>query len=242
LTPGLTEKNKDFLRQFEDPRLLDELIQLPDKLWRQTRRDLATSRRPFIDLQSALAIDLLLHFPLRMENLSSLSFELHMHWPQGRGKPALMVFKSNEIKNRVPLEFEIPTALAERLLIYRNEIAPAVTGKRPDAVFVTWTGEPRTQSAVTVAIERTVLRQLGVKLTPHQFRHLAAKVILDANPGAFHLVQELLGHRNTSTTMNFYGGINTRRAGRAHADLVMKLRKSGINRRHSHRKPEPEED
>lgn len=239
---GLTEKNKIFLRKFDDPRLLEAIIQLPDKLWRQTRRDLTTSRRPFIDLQSALAIDLLLHIPLRMENLSALNFERHLHWPQGRGKPALMVFKSDEIKNRVALEFEIPTVLAERLQIYRNEIAPAITGKRPDAVFVTWTGEPRTQSAVTVAIERTVLRQLGLKLTPHQFRHLAAKIILDANPSAYELPQQLLGHRNRSTTMNFYGGINTRRAGRAHADLVMKLKESGMRRTRRRRTSEQKSD
>ena len=242
LSTGLTEKNKDFLRQFDDPRKLEAIIGLPDKLWRQTRRELATSRRPFIDLQSALAIDLLLLIPLRMENLSALNFEKHLHWPQGRGKPALMVFKGDEIKNKMPLEFEIPTELAERLQIYRNEIAPAITGKRPDAVFVTWAGEPRTQSSVTVAIERTVLRQLGIKLTPHQFRHLAAKIILDANPSAYELVRQLLGQKNIKTTTNFYAGPDTRRAGRAHADLVMKLRKSGLNRRRGRPKPRSEED
>ena len=217
-------------------------MELPNKLWRQARRDLATSRRPFIDLQSALAIDLLLHVPLRMENLAELNFEQHLHWPQGRGKPALLVFNGDDTKNSVPLEFEIPAVLTERLQIYRNEIAPAITGKRPDAVFITWTGEPRKQSAITLAIERTVLRQLGIKLTPHQFRHLAAKIILDANPGAYELVQQLLGHRNTKTTMNYYGGINTRSAGRAHADLIMKLRQSGMNRRRGRPKPRSEED
>lgn len=242
LPMGLTEKNKDFLRQFDDPRKLEAIIGLPDKLWRQTRRELATSRRPFIDLQSALAIDLLLLIPLRMENLSALNFEKHLHWPQGRGKPALMVFKGEEIKNRLALEFEIPTELAERLQIYRNEIAPAITGKRPDAVFVTWSGEPRTQSSVTVAIERTVLRQLGIKLTPHQFRHLAAKIILDANPSAYELVRQLLGQKNIKTTTNFYAGPDTRRAGRAHANLVMKLRKSGMNWRRGRPKPRSEED
>ena len=120
--------------------------------------------------------------------------------------------------------------LADRLQVYRNEIAPAVTGKRPDAVFVTWAGKPRTQAAITLAIEKTVLRALGVKLTPHQFRHLAAKIILDEHPGAYELVRQLLGHKNTKTTTNFYAGIDTRRAGRAHADLVMKLRETNIVR------------
>lgn len=224
------------LQPEDDPRLLDAFSELPDKLWRLGRRDLATSRRPFIDLQSALAIDLSLHVPLRMENLSALNFEKHLHWPQGRGKPARIVFNGADIKNRVPLEFEISTVLAERLQIYRNEIAPMVTGKRPDAVFVTWTGEPRTQSAITVAIEKAVLRNLGVKLTPHQFRHLAAKIRLDADPGTFELVRQLLGHKNITTTTNFYSGIDTLRAGRAHADLIMKLLKSGMNRRRGRRK------
>jgi integrase len=235
LPPGMTEKNKALLRKFDDPHLLEELIQLPDRLWRRARRDLATSRRPFIDLQSALSIDFLLHVPLRMENLSELNFEQHLHWPQGRGKPALVVFGLDETKNDMQLEYEIPIALAERFQIYRNEIAPAVTGKRPDAVFVTWAGKPRTQNAITVAIEKAVLRHLGVKLTPHQFRHLAGKIILDANPGAYELVRQMLGHKNIKTTMNFYAGIDTRRAGRAHADLIMKHRESGMGRRRRRR-------
>jgi integrase len=231
LPSGLTDKNKALLRRFDDPHLLQSVIDLPDKLWRRARRDLARSRRPFIDLQSALAIDLLLHLVPRMENLSALNFEKHLHWPQGRGKPALLIFNVDETKNAIPLEFEIPTMLADRLQVYRNEIAPAVTGKRPDAVFVTWAGKPKTQAALTVAIQKTVLRELGVKLTPHQFRHLAAKIILDERPGAYELVRQLLGHKNAKTTTNFYAGIDTRRAGRAHADLVMKLRESGLVRR-----------
>ena len=89
LPSGLTEKNKALLRKFEDPRLLAGLVQLPDRLWRAARRGLATSPRAFIDLQTALAIDLLIHVPLRMQNLSSLTFDEHLHWPQGRRKPAL---------------------------------------------------------------------------------------------------------------------------------------------------------
>src|SRR5262249_359308 len=89
LPAGLTEKNRTLLRRFEDPRLLSALLELPDKVWRRARRELATCRRSFIDLQSALAIELLLNVPLRMQNLSALRFDEHLHWPQGYGKPAL---------------------------------------------------------------------------------------------------------------------------------------------------------
>jgi integrase len=241
LPSGLTPKNQALLRKFDDPRLLAQLVDLPNQLWSRARRDLAKSRRPFIDLQSALAIDLLTHIPLRMENLSSLNFKEHLHWPQGRGKPALVVFTVDETKNDAKLEFEIPTALADRLLIYRNEIAPAVTGLQPDAVFVTWKGTPRKQDAITTAIERAVAKNLGVKLTPHQFRHLVAKIILDANPAAYELVRQMLGHKNLKTTTNFYAGIDTRRAGRAHADLLMKLRESSIRQKARSRRPAKKE-
>jgi integrase len=230
LPTGLTEKNRALLRKFDDPRLVAALVQLPDKLWHAARRRLATQRRPFIVLQTAIAIDLLSHLALRMQNLSSLRFDTHLHWPQGRRKPAIIRFGADETKNDVLLEFEIPTVLAERLQVYRNEIAPAIIGKRPDAVFVSLTGKPRSQAAIKLTIETTILRHLGVKITPHQFRHLAAMIALDANPGGYESVRQLLGHKNLNTTTKFYAGIDTRRAGRAHADLIMKLRESKLGR------------
>src|SRR5262249_55005312 len=73
LPTGLTQKNQALLRRFDDPSLQVALVQLPDRLWHAAQRGLATSRWPFIDLQSALAVDLLVHVPaLRMQNLSSL--------------------------------------------------------------------------------------------------------------------------------------------------------------------------
>jgi integrase len=239
---GLTEKNKSMLRKFDDPRLVTDLIHLPDGLWTGARRRLPTSRRAFIDLQTALAIDLLIHVPMRMQNLACLNFQAHLHWPQGRRKPAFVTFTGGETKNHSPLEFEIPTVLAERLQVYRNEIAPAVIGERPNAVFVSFSGRPRKQDTIKMTITKTIRRYLGVKLTPHQFRHLAAKIILDANPGAYELVRQLLGHKNLGTTTKFYAGIDTRRAGRAHAALIMKLRESELGRRHRRRPPSRSED
>jgi integrase len=227
LPSGLTDKNKSFLRRFDDTQLIDSLLTLPDKIWRNARRGLSKSKRPFIDLQTSLAIDILLAIPLRMKNLTSLNFRDHLHWPNGRGKPAMLIIQGSETKNGIAVEAEIPRELADRLWAYRTEIAPDVIRKRPDALFMTTTGTVRTQSAVTVSIEKAVYRHLGIRLTPHQFRHFAAKVILDANPGAHELVRQLLVHKNMKTTINYYAGINTMRAGRAHAELLMKLKSEG---------------
>ncbi|MET0706484.1 MAG: hypothetical protein ABWY82_06510, partial [Tardiphaga sp.] len=41
LPSGLTEKNKALLRKFDDVRLCEMLVELPDRPWRQARRDMA---------------------------------------------------------------------------------------------------------------------------------------------------------------------------------------------------------
>jgi integrase len=239
LPSGLTEKNQAMLRIFDDPRLLNALVQLPDRLWRAARR--ARSHRAFVDLQTALAIDILIHVPLRMGNLSAITFDTHLHWPQGPRKPALLTFGAQETKNSARLKFELPAFLADRLQVYRNEIAPAVIGHKPNTLFVTRVGQPKRQANIAIAIYKTILRHLGVKVTPHQFRHLCAKLILDRNPGAYELVRQMLGHSSVKTTAEFYAGIDTLRAGRAHAELVNALRESNLGSRRRRRLHPPEE-
>jgi integrase len=188
-----------------------------------------------------MAIDIQLHTPLRPENLSSLDFNSHLHWPQGRRKPAIMTFEEDETKNDDPLMFELPAFLAERLQVYRNELAPAVIGRRPDKVFVTKEDKPRSQAAISIAIYKTIARYLGLKVTPHQFRHLAAKLELDISPGSHELVRELLGQKNIRST-RYYAGFNSLRAGRAHAELIRQLREFGLGRKRRRAKRPPKEE
>jgi len=67
---------------------------------------------------------------------------------------------------------------------------------------------------------RAHYRYAHIVLTPHQFRHLSAKIGLDAEPGNFENIRQLLGHKTHKTTTNFYSGINTRRAARHHQRLI----------------------
>jgi hypothetical protein len=49
---------------------------------------------------------------------------------------------------------------------------------------------------------------------------LGAKVVLDAEPGNYETVRQVLGHKNMKTTTNFYAGIDSRRASRHHQRLL----------------------
>jgi integrase len=237
LPHGLTEKNRALLRRLEDPRLLGRLVHLPDQIWRRARRNSPPSPYWFIDLQTALAIDILLHVPLRIEDLGALKFDEHVHWPQGKGTPALIVIRQAKVPDGDPLECELPAYLSDRLYLFRNEIAVGVIGRRPDFLFVSANGTPRKLTTLRVALQRAVLRWVGLNITPHQFRHLAGKIHLDAYPNAHESLRQFLGHTDLKTTMRFYAGPNTRRAGRAHAELIRKLREPALKPRNRRNNP-----
>jgi integrase len=61
-------------------------------------------------------------------------------------------------------------------------------------------------------------------MTPHQFRHVVGKIILDQMPGALSLVSDLLGHKSTETARKFYGGLDQVRAAKSYDKLLARLR------------------
>ena len=119
-----------------------------------------------------------------------------------------------EAKNHRVLAFDIPPGVAKMLIEYRNVIAPKIIGRRPDKVFVNVDGSPKAPQTVALLIRTALRKRAGIDLTPHQFRHLAARILLDAEPGNFETVRQALGHASLNTTTAAYTGIDTKRAGR----------------------------
>lgn len=95
-----------------------------------------------------------------------------------------------------------------------------IIGHRPERLFVNADGSAKSQATIAWLIANYLKRRAGIVLTPHQFRHLSAKVLLDAEPGSFETVKQLLGHKSIKTTIGAYAGIDSRRAARHHQRLV----------------------
>lgn len=219
-TPGLTEKNKRALGQFDDPAVLRRLYGLPSRLWAEVKRDAKLDRLTLAKAQAALAVAIPCYMPIRPQNLADLTFDRHLFMREGPGAISTLELSDDEVKNGMPMFFDIHPQIAKMLIEYRNRIAPKIIGRRPDRVFVKADGTPKNQSSVAWLIRNYLKRRAGIVLSDHQFRHVATKLVLDAEPGNYETPRQFLGHKSIRTTVDAYAGYDSRRAALHHQRLV----------------------
>lgn len=224
LRPGLTQKNRDLLAAFNDKALLGRFLRLGDALWKEALSDRLPKNQRLVLAQMALLIDILQVTPLRRKNICAVVFDLHITWPNGGNAEALIQVPSEEGKTEVDYVGELPLELSRRLHYYRTRLAPALTGVKPTHLFVKSDGTPKRPESVVNRLVHIINKRLGIHMTAHQFRHLSGKLMLDANPGAYEAVAQLLSHSGTKNVVKFYAGVDTRRAVRHHSKLIETLR------------------
>jgi integrase len=207
------------MRQFDDPAATQRLIDLPKRLWAEVKAG-KPNFRTLAKAQAALAVAILSYMPLRPQNLAALAFDVHLFLRAEARATSTLELPAGEVKNREPLAFDIPLHVTKMLIEYRERIAPKVIGHRPDRLFVNVDGTPKSQATVAWLITTYLEKKAGIVLTGHQFRHLSAKVVLDAEHGNFETVRQLLGHKSLKITIGAYAGVDSRRAARHHQRLV----------------------
>jgi integrase len=220
---GLTETNRTRLRPFDDRGNVAGLLKLPDELMRQARRH-RNLQRGAVRAQMAVAIEILLMAPIRMSNLVKLDTERNLIRP-GQGRALHIVIAAEEVKNREPLEYPLPSESVELLERYIREFRPHLTSKRNTALFPGIADGPKNQAFFGDQISRAVRAHTGLQVHPHLFRHIAAKLFLDANPGAYEVVRRVLAHRSIDTTTGFYTGLETPAAVRHFDKTILHLRR-----------------
>ena len=90
-------------------------------------------------------------------------------------------------------------------------------------LFVTEGGSKKSQETLTQQIIQTIARDIGIHMTPHQFRHFGATSYLEDHPEDFETARSILGHAWSKTT-RIYAGSSSRRASRAYNEFLFKQR------------------
>jgi integrase len=203
---GLTKKNIERLRPFNAPDLRSKLEHLPDRLLADAYRlKVKAPVRAAWLAQKALAIQIELELPLRLENLASLNITKHFKF----GDDGYFVhFDAAEMKGGSDFIATISVRTVAMIRAFLTDFRP-ILSRVSTYLFVGKDHKPVIANFFAKQI-CTVLRQhLGVAINIHLFRHLAAKFYLDRRPGDYVTVQHLLCHKSLETTLNFYAEVSS---------------------------------
>ena len=221
---GMTPKNRDRLRPLQDPATLRRLLLLPERLF-EKGRGLGNIYKAALLQECAVAIAILLYCPLRRRNLASVHLDRNLQRP-GDGR-VFLVFEPDQVKNERRIEFELPgvvVSLIDRHLATRS---PRLCPPGTPWLFPKRDGScPMDLNLLAENVCRTIRRETGIEFNMHLFRHLAAMLWLDAQPGAYEVVRRLLGHSEVSRTISAYAGFEAGTATRLFAGVIEKARKT----------------
>jgi integrase len=218
---GLTEKNEARLLPFNDKANAIALLELPAKLMRLAVRS-RRRRDGALQAQIAVAVSILTFAPIRLDNLATLDCERNLV-PSGAGQALHVVVPGEQVKNRKRIEHPLPAMCVKLIMRYLREFRPHLTTKGNTALFPGKSGGAKWQNVLRYQISRTVYAHTGLKVNPHLFRHIDAKLYLDRNPGGYEVVRLVLGHRSSATTRRFYSGTETAAAVRHFDETILAI-------------------
>ena len=157
--------------------------------------------------------------------LAGLRLDEHLVRPGGPRSLLQIDIPGHLVKNGEPLVYELPrgaTALVDR---YIRHFRPTIAAAGNPYLFPVGS-KHKQPHALSQQIRWVLADWVGIEMTSHQFRHFAARLMLQHSPGAFATVAQLLGHKNVETAIAYYSGIDTLSAGR-HFDAILEAEYNG---------------
>jgi hypothetical protein len=204
--PPLTEKNLTVIRKVMHGNFWPKVLHLPKSLFARARRMLNHSPQKAASLATtALQIAILTRAPIRIGNLMSIKLGANLKREPTRENAYQLFFPGYDVKNRISIDHlltgEVVFLIDDFLNLYRTHLAGSYSG---DWLFPGENGRSRRSAHASAAIADLLEKEIGVRMTAHQFRHAAAAIILKHDPGNYELARQILGHRNVATTERFY--------------------------------------
>jgi hypothetical protein len=218
---GLTEKNIALIRQVLTPGVWTRVVDLPRAMMVQAcQHKLHSPVRAAVTAQLAIAIAILSVAPVRLANLTAIRIGTNLIKPGGPESNYWLRFPDYDVKNRVKLDFPFGQDRTELIDQYIHDFRPTLLrGRNEDWLFP---GQRGAKGKISFSNQITVriYRATGLRITVHQFRHAAGAIILQARPGEYELVRQLLGHRSVQTTINAYVGLESIQASEVFGKII----------------------
>ena len=220
-------RNRTRLAQFDDEAVVQRLLRFPEEEYARALR-LRNPLRRAKGLERALAISILASRGLRAKNLRGLRLDRNI---RRAGKRVFLKLFEDETKTHAELELELDPetiALMDAFLAEPRGLLPGADGP---FLFPGQTGGARSYSAMRTAVSEPLLKHAGIELSPHLYRHIIAKIVVERFPEHLHAVSRMLGHSSVRTTYAAYLGTEGPAASRRIAELLRRAANTGKEKR-----------
>jgi hypothetical protein len=219
---GMTPKNIALIRNVLTDGVWSRVVNLPEQLMRQARRDHSHAPvRAAVLAQIAIAVAILTVAPIRLGNLASIRLGENLTKPGGPDSSYWLTFSRYDTKNREPLQFPLDEMVTAFIDEYVFQYRPALMrGSNADWLFPGEAGEHKEKISFSTQIVDRIEKSTGLRITVHQFRHAAGALILKHRPGEYELVRRILGHKSAETTKRFYLALETTQASEIFTDII----------------------
>ena len=237
-------RHANMLAKFADPSRLKRWFEAPSILWALACEPIQKGRKPRID-HVALARSALIArigqyvAPVRRTNHARLRHDgddRHLILPEGDGEGTFII-PPVEGKTFREIHVRIDRETVRMLKYYIKHFLPVARrhanaspdnphlfpgadgSKIEDGGYGSGLGY-FTRTKLNNTFKKHMKKYCGLDLCLHVMRHLAGKVILDQDPSAISLVQEILGHKRLKTTQSYYAEVSKIVAQRRYLHLL----------------------
>jgi endonuclease YncB( thermonuclease family)/integrase len=218
---GLAEKNRKLLEHMDDPGFVHRLLTLPSRLTAAARQ--MTASGPAMSMaRDAVAAELLLTCSMRIGNLRL--GETIRKFGEGAEASWVIDVPGDKVKNGEPLRYPLSDQAKPLLEEYLANWHHRWCGHGVAWLFPDQHGGHVEGKVLSASIAKRARRYVGVRITAHQFRHLAAELYLREDPNGIAIVSQHLGHRDLNTTRRFYAREQTRIATQRYHEVRTKQR------------------
>lgn len=228
--------HEGMLRQFNEDSALKRWFMAPSTLWREAEKWVRQGKKAPTMAQAALARSALIAqlsqrvTPMRRTNFARLRAfgdERHLSLPIGAGEGTL-ILPAAELKNlrsiHVTIDPETVKMLTRFIDVYRPVFAKTANSDPENPHLFPGAASERkergenggypdgigyiTKEKVSQRFRQHIWKYCQLRMDMQVMRHIAGKVILDMDPSAMGLVQEVLGHKRIETTQSYYAEVS----------------------------------
>ena len=178
-------------------------------------------------VRDSLMILLLAHYPLRLKNFARLEIGVSII---AQGDVFNIALPGSEMKAHRPLSLTLSTEVSTKVHQYIANVRPLFPGgenRTSGRLWLRFTYGVWEKAAIGHHISRLTERGLGIRITPHLFRHAAANTIADTAGADGRIIRPLLGHVSDATAQRYYILADQINASRQYQRVVRETVKRG---------------